>query len=495
MPNPDLLYEQVREFSLGWFRDARGIDITTTNGISIGSTLSHLIWQATASVLRYSIRLEDSQQFGEFATIWQDSTPLEQRVVRAFGTTNQIQTRRSLVPQLDELVISPSMLTVPLSARAVHKIQAIFRSKIDFPKHLWITDWLTHHESRRDHHGTVLYRRSLHRSAIPHISAAALLEAESYFPRDINDLFNTQLLSTFVNTRGFSWPDYVINAICDYVQDTYMEIRKLLVRASAQILSMLEFYSPSKVCLPGDSIETWNLWYQFCHLRDIETVMYMDGYAVIPLHPILKDSHNTSWLVKRIAAYGSAQVEMYRKHGFPVTNVDVITPPFLLHQKRLKPERTKFDAIILTWTPLHLNPTSESHSPAVTLASVLQTLIKCGKTRLAIKVRWPGEIPYVKQVLRGLGFDAAILEGYLWQHLAKSSLFIGGISTALAEVSAIGKQYVVFEPLDNGYSDFNIAKSTVISRETVARNPNELERFISCGESSWLGEPKLNLLN
>ena len=494
MTDADELSKQVREFALGWFRDNSGTDQTEKNGISIGSTLSYLIWQATASILRYSMRYEEFHRHGKIPTIWLDATPLEQRVALAFGTTQQLQVSRSLVPQLDEQVISPAMLKVPLAAKAVQRVQSSLYSRIDLPEHLWLADWLTHHVSRGDPRGTVLYRRSLHRSAIPHTNAATWLEAESHFPKDIDDLFSRQLVWAFVTERNYGWPDYVVSALCHYVQDTYKAIRELLVEASAQVLSMLEFYAPSKVCLPADAIETWNLWYQFCQQQDIKTVMYMDGYAVIPYFPILKNSNNTSWLVSRIAAYGSAQVEMYRNHGYPLRKLDVVAPPFLLHQRHLKPQHNEFDAVVLTWTPLNLNPTSDSHSPATTLATVLRTLNRCGKTKLAIKVRWPAELPYVKHVLRNLGIEAVILEGYLWQHLAKSPLFIGGVSSALAEVAASGAQYVVYEPLDNGYSDFDIAKSTVISRKTVTRDSSELEEFILRGTSSWIGQPEFNLL-
>jgi len=386
------------------------------------------------------------------------------------------------------------MLNVPLSAKVVQKIQATFRSQLDFPKHLWITDWLTHHLSRADPLGTVLYRRSLHRSAIPHANHAARLQAESCFPREIDSLFNRHLVSQFLATQEFEWPNLAVTALCHYVQDTYRGIREMLVEASAQILSMLEFYSPSRVFLPGDSIETWNLWYQFCQLLHIKTVMYMDGYAIIPFFPLLKDSRNTSWLVKEIAAYGSAQADLYRKNDYPTSQIEVVEPPFLMHQQKLKPQRDEFEAIVLTWTPLNLNPYSDSHSPATTLASVLHTLRKCGKKTIAVKVRWPGELPYVREVLKNVGGDAVVLEGYLWQHLERSSLFIGGISTALAEVSAKKKRYVVFEPRENGYTDLQIGKATVISRKTIARDTCELEVLIRSGESSWIGDPESNLL-
>lgn len=256
--------------------------------------------------------------------------------------------RGSLVPQLDEQVISPAMVRVLLAAKAAQRVQSILQSRIDFPQHLWLSDWFTHHVSRDDQRGTVLYRRSLHRSAIPHINAKAWREAESYFPKDIDGVFSRQLVSAFTTERGYGWPDYVLTALCHYVQATYRDIRGLLVEASAQILSVLEFYSPSKVCLSADAIETWNLWYQLCEQRNVETVMYMDGYAVIPYFPILRNSDNTSWLVSRIAAYGSAQAEMYRGYGYPSTRLEVVTPLFLLHQRHLSPRRSEFDAVVLT---------------------------------------------------------------------------------------------------------------------------------------------------
>jgi hypothetical protein len=494
MTDADELSQQVRELALGWFRNTSGIDQTEKNGISIGSTLSMLIWQVAASMLRYSIRFEESHRHGKIPTIWQDASPLEQRIALAFGTTQQLQVSRSLVPQLDKQMISPAMLKVPLAARAAWRVQSIFHSRIDLPEHLWLADWTTHHVSRGDPRGTVLYRRSLHRSAIPHTDAAAWLEAGSYFPKNIDGLFSRQLVWAFVTERNYGWPDYVVTALCHYVQEVYKDIRGLLIEASAQTLSMLEFYSPLKVFLPDDKIETWNLWYQFCQHRGVETVMYNDGYTVIPWFPILKNSNNTSWLVSRIAAYGSAQAEMYQNHGYPSTKIDVVAPPFLMHQRHLNPRHNEFDAVVLTWTSQNLKPASDGHSPATTLATVLRTLNKCGKKKLAIKVRCSVEIPYVKHVIRNLGIEAVILEGYLWQHLAKSPLFIGGVSSALAEVAASGAQYVVYEPLDNGYSDFDIAKSTVISRKTVARDSGELEEFILRGTSSWIGQPEFNLL-
>jgi len=494
MTEADVLSHQVREFAVGWYRDTQGIDQTEFGGISVGSTLSSLIWQATGSILRCSLRFDESLRLGATPTLWRDATPLERRVAHNYGVVSSLQANWSLVPQLDELVISQQMLNVPFSAKVVQKIQAAFHSHLAFPKHLWIADWLTHHVSRADPLGTVLYRKSFHRSAIPHTNSAARSQAESYFPKDLDLLFNNQRLIEFLAREEFEWPNFAVTALCGYVQDTYRSVRELLVEASAQILSMLEFYSPSTVFLPGDTIETWNLWYQFCQLLHIKTVMYMDGYAVIPFLPLLKDSRNSSWLVKEIAAYGSAQADMYQKNDYPRSQIEVVRPPFIMHQQKLRYRPAEFDAIVLTWTHLNINPYSDSHSPATTLASVLHTLRKCGKKKIAVKVRYPGELPYVREILKNVGSDAVVLEGYLWQHLERSNLFIGGISTALAEVSAKKKRYVVFEPEENGYTDLQIGRATVISRKTIARDTCELEVLIRSGESSWIGDPESNLL-
>lgn len=495
MSDADQLSIQVKEFALGWFRGEDGIDRSERAGISLGTTLSYLIWQATSSILRYTLQFESRIARGEEVRLDSDATALEIRVSQGLGISTKGLLRRSLVPQLDEQVILPSMLYVPRSARIVQTIQALIRPVVVYPTHLWITDWLTFHASRLDAEATVLYRKSLFRSAIPHSTQKNDVIADSQFPTDIGEMFNVYVLSDYLARRGISWTDNTVSAIANYVQETYRDIRNLLITASSQIQSMLDFYKPSKVMLPSDSLETWNLWYQICKLRNIETVMYMDGYAVIPFFPVTRTTDNSSWLVGRVAAYGSAQETMYRGFGYPHTNIEVVKPPFLLHQARKQRGNTRFEAVVLTWTPLNLNPRADTHSPALTLKTTLETLIKAGKRKIAVKLRWPGEVPYVRQVVSDLGLDIPILQGYLWQHLGSSSLFVGGISTAIAEVTAHGSRYIVFEPQENGYTDLDVARAIVISRDSIARTSDELLELLLSGASSWLGNPEMNLLN
>jgi len=68
-------------------------------------------------------------------------------------------------------------------------------------------------------------------------------------------------------------------------------------------------------------------------------------------------------------------------------------------------------------------------------------------------------------------------------------MFVGGLSTALAEVTAAGGRYLVYEPFENGYPDDLIAQSVVVSGESIARTEHDLHRLIESGATSWIGDP------
>jgi hypothetical protein len=85
---------------------------------------------------------------------------------------------------------------------------------------------------------------------------------------------------------------------------------------------------------------------------------------------------------------------------------------------------------------------------------------------------------YVQSVLDELNVKADILLGKFNNVLGKTNAVIGGISTAVAESAFVGIPYFVYEPLENGNSDEWVNSSVVISRESIARNSNELRNLI-----------------
>ena len=485
---------EVREFVIGWHRDLSGNDVTEYDGVSIGSTLSYMIWHATASILRYAEQMRVTTAGSLYVEMDAETTKLQRLVARELGLAERRVEPISFVPRLDEQVISREMLRIPTSARVVRALQPAVRKRLRTYQNLWVTDWVTFHASRADPEGLSLYRKSLTRSAIPCATSKDIRTSEVFFPEEISNIFNEQMIREFLMQRGFQWSDASVRSISRYVQETYRKIRHLLVMASAQIQNMLNFYDPKKVFLAGDGIEHWNLWYQICNKRDIETTMYMDGYAVVPYFPILRSRDDSRWLVNRIAAYGQGQLELYQRYGFSEKNIDVVYPPFLMSNPKSTDFRNRFDVIVLTWTHNNLNPQSDPFSPASTLIGALTVLVKSGYRKIGVKIRWVGEMAYVRKILEDMDLQAEILQGFFWEYVHSSPLFVGGISTALAEAVGRGARYIVFEPYENGYSDFEISRASVISRKSIARSSDELREMLAVGGTSWVGDPSTNLL-
>lgn len=486
-------FYELRDLVSNWHRDERGIDQTIVGEISLGLTLSNFIWQSSASIIRYSIHYQDQIDEHGMITIPPDATELQRRVAQKVGAWFDGSAPQFVIPYADEQYLTSATIHVPRVATAVRQLQPLLKIGMRKNSRLWITDWTTHHTSRASGDSMVLYHRSPLRSAIPHTTARDRRHAERVLPVDLKEYLNEQVLLKFLNRRGYAWPDAIANMMSDYLQVTYRQIRSSLVISLAQTLNMLRFYSPSKVALPADALESWNMIYQVCANRGIPTTMYMDGYAIIPFNPMMRNRDDTDWVVNRIAAYGSGQREMYLRQGFPKERVEVVPPPFLSWVTENRSDSQTFDAVVLAWTINVLNPSSKFWAPLDSLRSVLRVLMATGHKRIAVKIRHHNEIPYVRFVCEELGIHVEILTGKFYLHATKAPLFIGGISTAFAEVVGRGGRYVLYEPLKNGYSDELLRHSTVLTRELTARNEFELREMIETGRCSWLGEATENL--
>lgn len=490
---PNHMFFQLKHLVDRWYRDSSGYDLSSSGDISLGSTLSRMIWQAGASILRYSYDLVTSDAKNTAPNPLRHMTPLQSLVARHFDKSRFGSEEIYIYPYLDEQFLKAQDILIPKSASVVRGLQPIIGPRIR-RRNLWITDWTTYYSSREQSNSLVLYHRLPSRSAIPRANAAAIKQAEELFPRSIDHLFNQQILFSFLDRNRYIWPEQSISAISEYVQTKYLEIRPTLVMATAQIDDMLDFYQPESVNLPGDAFELWNLWYQRCYSRDIESFMYMDGYQIVPLYPMIRTRDNQDWLVHKIAAFGSAQTEMYTNKGFPASRVETVECPFLLWKAKPQLLRQDFDAIVLTWIPNPVNPLSDTQSPATTLRSVLTVLFEAGFSRVAIKIKHEAERTYVLRVISEFENQIVILTGYFHHHISRAPLFIGGISTALAEAVGRGLIYIVFEPLENGYPDELLTHSTMISVNSIARDSRQLAELLHSKKTSWVGNPKQNLL-
>ncbi len=482
----------VKTVALNWYRDENGNDNTMLGSVSIGATISCVVWQGISAILHYFSLYSGSVPHGEVLHLPLDATRLRRRVAERCGPVSYDLEPTGELP-LDEQYLNADMLTVPKSASVVRLLQRPVRRLVRRRSTLYVTDWVTARWSRTDPDGLALYRKSLVRSAIPAVSQRDLGAAGAMFPPSISHLFNLDVLNSTLRRHEIRWSAIATEEIVRYVNDVYGEIRDNLVRSTAQWLNMIRFYKPKRLYLPADAFEPWIILYQLCKERSIKTTMCVDGYMCLPLWPALRDPTNEDWLVDRALAYGEAQRDHILKTGFPVERVDLVNPPFLTYQPPKK-GKMEFDAIVLTWIPYTVSPHADYSSPATTLRTALQVVASAGCSRIGVKIKSNNEERYVRRISTELGINVHILRGRFYQFARSAEVYVGGISTALAEVTAHGGRYVVFEPYENGYTDEMIDDSSVVSRETVFRDAATLEMAMASGKTSWTGDARDNLL-
>jgi len=493
MNSEDLQAEQAEYLSLNWYRDADGKDITVLNNVSIGATLSYVVRATSSAILRYHHLYSQSFENGKGIQLPIDASDLEEQVARNFGVVSRCLPALEVPRTIDQALLQRDDLAIPYLARAVRICQRLLIRTIRHRSHLYLTDWTTAVRSRRDSQGLVLYRKSLTKSAIPRSSKRYRRSAQNTFPREIDKWISTRAFTECLSKIGAQWDDYILETLSIYMANSYQKVREQLTEITAQWTEMLDFYQPLRVALPADCSENWIIMYQLCRVRGIETTLFTDGYNPVPQWPVLRTEDNSDWLATRVAAFGTGHKEMVSSLGFPEERIDLIDPPFLSNKKSTNKRVGFFDAVVLTWSIYQCSPRADVTSPRRTLKSVLETLRKRGFTQVAVKVRYSGELAYVRSVIKELNMSVEVLQGRLVAYLDSTDIFIGGISGAFAEVTGHGATYILFEPDENGYTDHMISQSPVIERGLVARNEFELNNLLTNPRSSWAGDPNHKL--
>ncbi len=480
-------YQDVKTVALDWFRDEDGRDISVVGGLSLGTTLSCVLWQGLSAICHYAHLYETSTDPDGVIHLPVDASRLRREVASHFGQVNCDAPATGEL-HIDEQYLTTTNLDVPPSATFVRILQTPLKRLIRRRTSVYITDWVTARASRSDPNGIVLYRRSLLKSAVPHATKQNLRSAEQCYPSALDELFTRDRLHRCIERNNLQFTDAECELFLAYAHRIYVETRPALVRATAQFQNLLSFYRPHDVFLPADGFETWNIIYQLCKMSGVTTHMCVDGYMCVPFWPAQKGISREDWLIDRACAYGNAQKVHIERMGFPSERIDVISPPFLQYLPRPEQRNHDFDAIVMTWIPYTVNPVADYSSPARSLETSLKVLIKLGTERIAVKVKSDSEIEYVNRVATTLGIRIKILTGRFYEHVKRAPLFVGGLSTALAEVVAAGGRYVVYEAPENGYPDELISQSVVVSRQSIARTESELRHLIEAHATSWIAD-------
>ena len=466
----------IQFLALNWFKDSDETDQTMYSGVSIGLTLMPTIWTGLTSIVNYYVRFQNEYDKHGTLRLPVDATRLQKTVAQKLGYDIKYTDAHGLFDYDEFLPQIWQLPTHPLSG-SIRFVQDIFVRNVRRKKRIFIADHTTRKLAHKQPQTLTLFRKSVFHGAFTKKSKAYFRHYEASFPKALFSSIDIDYFNIALAKINAVWPEKLIELCSDYIATVYADSQKVIASVGAIWAEFLDHYQPHDVSLPSDNFFDTIVLYQMCNRRGINTSCYLDGYNLLPISPPLKTSDGSDWLAGTIYAYGTASAELYALQGYPRERIKMIDPPFLDNYKSIV-LKDRYDFVVMTLLPCTLNVSTNYLSPRDSLREILNCLRELEITRIAVKLKVEAERHYVQSVLDELNVKADILLGKFNKVLGKTNAVIGGISTAVAESAFVGIPYFVYEPLENGYSDEWVNSSVVISRDSIARNSEELRNLI-----------------
>ncbi len=475
--------------------------------------MSGSLWIAVASIYREWSAIAECLSRGDKLAISARETSLFLRVASAFGNRVWLYDpqhgQRSLIETCNDRQLEPEgyPLHCQTKARIARTLTSLSRCLRASRDTLYINDWTFQDLVTADPSGLTLFGRAISKGAFPVLRNDRLVTAAAaYDAQRIDDLSAEQIGAVLTRFQAV-WPAPLMAVVEDEIRIRYRKLRNYLIRCHALFSDLLDNYRPSRIVLSGESLEPHTLLMQMAQARSMEVWYLNDGYlpsVPIGVSPALRREDGREWLISKILTYGRAAADQLQMNGFPSERISMIPPAFLSNIRSSSDTDSAWDATIATWFPNHLNPESREEWTCLMACEVAELLLSLGFVRIAVKVKHrPESTIYIELQRRGLLSSAVTV---IWepfqQHLAKTCMVVGGLSTGVLEAFAGNVPYFIYEPFENGYSDTcvmshivdsnlvartltNLRENVLHKRQAVIRPREEL--FADSGVLPWMG--------
>ena len=472
MDQSDAEDEQIRLLSYNWFRNELGNDDSIRHEISVGETIAPIVWQGMANLTyEYNcVNRIDSQNYFLPSDCSRISLIVAEKLQKSIIWQEEIGHYHG-----EETDFLPAGVKYKFAVGVIRTVQLVVRKKL-INKLLCIDSRMTRHLNF-GWQAIRLYRKSIFSGAFPVIRNSSRKQHEIALPKNICYL-NAETKLKRINQRFPSpFDDVLIELFASYIEQKYVEMRDGIIESIILSESLLNFYKPKSVLVPADCYPSFIIYAQKCKSMGIEIIGAVDGYPLISICPISKEHNSGSWLLDKFVAFSEKHREDIVEMGFPIEKIIMSEPPF----KRLRIDNEKlYDCLVFTWFPNVFSCKSDHTSPPNTLVSALRAVIKSGAVNIGIKIKTEIEIEYVKKVISSFENNVHIdvLQGDSITHLLHSEYAVGGISTAATEASINEIPYFIFEPYENGYSDYWLSKSSELNPLSLYRSAEHLSEAI-----------------
>jgi hypothetical protein len=120
------------------------------------------------------------------------------------------------------------------------------------------------------------------------------------------------------------------------------------------------------------------------------------------------------------------------------------------------------------------------------LVDTLSLLREMGFRRIAVKLKAESQSSIIIPVLdaAGLRDDVTLLTGMFYEHVRRADRVIGGFSSGVFESAVHGVPYYVHEPFANGYSNADLARSSIVGECAVSRDRDGLRELLGRPQGS-----------
>ena len=486
----------VINFSDSWYRDENGFDRYFHRGYSIPQILTGSIRIGVASLLREFIALRNCLHHFEQFLIYQHDDQILLRVADAFKSTIQYYDAPECGRFWGEWLQQRKLrdfLGTHLGKFSVFILKVLFTvrnftfSQKYKGKVLVFSDW-TNYKNPILQNCIWTNHRNPFKSALVFTSNYSNKIALRLIHDDVYNESMHIHCQEIKNHFGLSNSDELTAIIREYIVDLIKTNRETLYKYISQSIYLFETYQPRRIVIPAELFEPYTVAIQTARRYSADCILMVDGHdAVGDSVPSLRDSTNLELLVTNFVVSSSVQYENAISRGFPEPKIITQDSIFYFLNADVIKFDVHYDLIVLTWIPNHQNPNARNDGPMKSLFDVVSLAASSYKGRIGIKVKSEIlELEYVKTIVDYLGIAdrTDVLTGSLKDHLMKSDLFIGGFSSAIAECALFDKNYLVYEPVSNGYGEMHMDRSCVAETFRIARDVTELGLLMQEGANS-----------
>ena len=470
------VYKEISEMALNWYRDENGIDMYQNEGVSVGQLISCAAVVFFASIYREYYYFKDNYSADKPIIYNEQEHPIRILIARKLSNNFRID---SSVAASGE-ILDRQHGAVPAFRKVSNYISYIQYPIIPFLKNrkLYLLDWTySMLEKKNEKKDIFINSTNIFKGAYLRYSENYIKSAEKYLPNSLDEnkvknslISRSKMLSIFL-------PDDLISLFCDYIMLYYKQNRAYFISVIALYEELIVRYKPHSVVFPGELYEPYVLIRSICKLRKVKTIFMIDGFPFFVYYPHLKDKHNSNYCFDQFISFGMGMDNDFLIKKIEQSQIIKQKWPVFERYDYIEPKHGVYDCIIMTWIPLNTNPHASLDRQNEILQNVLTLVKSKGYSKIAVKIKGTVEKKYVLPLLENEP-NIDILEGPLYKHLKKAKMIIGGLSSAIAEARYCDIPYYIYEPIHNGYPDSLLFNSSILSREIVARNINELDNNI-----------------